>query len=312
MYTEEIFISNRCNLKCKHCHSRKFFGKLTKEDYERLFNDNHFTKLQEGESLSVHFIGGEPLLEYDRIMRYIKKYNSINKKGMIYRITSNFLVDKFDKDDKYYDLLVNKMDYVSTSFDNGELRYPSVNAMLTWYRNLDLINNARRELNKTLVRVFVCVTRKVLEDILIHHDTKLIRFLFGLESEFSFIPLTDTVDKSIINYQCIHDLALYKKFFHDYFFSKDYKQFLLDNDISEYDNIKYNKTVSLIEDPHNLLGCYYNPDTYIFGPMNGVKCVVDPHCNPQHTRRCIHIPCHYPICGNQYKGDKSINDKDKF
>ena len=93
--TLQVFITNRCNLKCNGCFARNVMkdnnAHISLEEYQRAIND--FLK-KEGKQINL--LGGEPLLHPKlRQILDINKQNQI--KTTIY--TNGVLLDKYNKQD---------------------------------------------------------------------------------------------------------------------------------------------------------------------------------------------------------------------
>jgi uncharacterized protein len=83
-----IFLTNRCNLKCKYCPVTKNKKKLNFSFIKKILK--HFLKSDKKE-LKVRFTGGEPLLEFrliKKIVEYLKRENKKNRKIKYYLITN--------------------------------------------------------------------------------------------------------------------------------------------------------------------------------------------------------------------------------
>lgn len=71
-------ISNKCNLQCNYCFESKINLKPIDRDIKKILNFI-VNKIPTGETLNIHFTGGEPLLEYDTIVHYIKSLKKIER-----------------------------------------------------------------------------------------------------------------------------------------------------------------------------------------------------------------------------------------
>lgn len=268
--TEEIFISSKCNMNCDHCHVKKYFGERDEKEFDDMMNDGHFDLAQDGDVISTHFIGGEPLLELEKIKKYISKYNEIKKTKNItniYSITTNLTLStlKNDESDEYINLL-KSIDYVSTSFDIGGIRFKNIKDLVRWYNNVKLLNRIRIENGKSLVKVFICVTSKSLP-----RRFDLIKMMCDLNLEYVFIPLTKTAPADLLPSNNPWDMLLYIPFYGIEYKTREYL-----NLVRGKENL--NKTIELLE-PLSAFSCYFNEDTYVYGIQKEIKCPVNPNCN---------------------------------
>lgn len=84
----DIHLTNRCNLKCRHCLYNSAADnpdnyELTTTDFKKIFND--FFKLSRGKG-SVNFLGGEPLIRKD----FFEIVGASKKLGLKTNLVSNF------------------------------------------------------------------------------------------------------------------------------------------------------------------------------------------------------------------------------
>lgn len=267
--TEEIFISSKCNMDCDHCHVKKYFGDRDEQEFEDMMNDSHFDLAQDGETISTHFIGGEPLLELDKIKRYMAKYDKVRQTKNItniYSITTNLTLTvlKNDTTDEYFNLL-KSIDHISTSFDIGGIRFKNVKDLVRWYHNVKLLNQVRTEEGKSPVKVFICVTSKSLPK-----KFDIIKTMTDLNFEYVFIPLTKDSPEELLPSSNPWNMLLYIPFYNIGYKNNKYLSIVKDKEYLD-------RTTELL-DPLSVFSCYFNIDTYVYGIQKGIKCPVNPEC----------------------------------
>ena len=95
-----ISINNRCNLKCRYCHFHEKKEYIIEDEMDVITVLNNITSYIDRNNIRLFKLGfvgnGEPLLDYEKLRKYIRHISKYLKKGTIaaYTITNGLLIDK--------------------------------------------------------------------------------------------------------------------------------------------------------------------------------------------------------------------------
>lgn len=101
MYSLTLEINQRCNLDCKYCYLGEKNGSKMSIDIANLAVDIAFEKttVHKDKTLSVSFVGGEALLDFDlmkEIVQYIEDINKSYNYKILYSVTTNATIITMD------------------------------------------------------------------------------------------------------------------------------------------------------------------------------------------------------------------------
>lgn len=101
MYSLTLEINQRCNLDCKYCYLGEKNGSKMSIDIANLAVDMAFEKttVHKDKTLSVSFVGGEALLDFDlmkEIVQYIEDINTSYNYKILYSVTTNATIITMD------------------------------------------------------------------------------------------------------------------------------------------------------------------------------------------------------------------------
>ena len=131
-----VIVSNKCNLNCKHCYMKNIINTDRRVNYESiidlLYMIDHAYGIDE-----IYFWDGESLLgDTDYILEIMNDFKKAK-----YKIISN-LTFKLDSNMRR---IIEKADYMCTSFDIDSVRFNNMKQLNRWYYNCkDIIS--KREL----------------------------------------------------------------------------------------------------------------------------------------------------------------------
>lgn len=164
MISFTVWITNCCNMRCHYCYE---FDKIDRsyrapeENLDRII-DFIVCKVQEemqDKNVVINFHGGEPLLEFDRVVHFADKLRNRLKN---YSVSYNIVTNGTLLDNEKAKWLNKYMNTISLSIDGEEEMHNAnrkyVNGKGTYK---DIINNLKNAgLNKQIVRIRMTVNSK--------------------------------------------------------------------------------------------------------------------------------------------------------
>ncbi|MDN9636577.1 4Fe-4S cluster-binding domain-containing protein [Clostridioides difficile] len=216
-----VWVTKSCNLNCKYCyeHENKETGNMSYDIENKLLNKIKNLIIESKEEVhTIQFHGGEPLLNFKLIKRFVKEIEEIKGNSIIrYGMTTNGTIwneeiEKFFKDYK------NKFcGYISISID-GDCKTHNKNRI--YKNNIGSFNKAIKTAYKMKLifenlRCRVTVTPNTIEDLsdnikyLIDLGFKQISVAFNLFSNQwneSHISIIEKQYKETLNYWKEHNL----------------------------------------------------------------------------------------------------------
>lgn len=161
MLSFTLWVTNKCNLSCVYCYEHRSIIRMEPEKNLPLEKIVDFIKRKSAEyskeDVYIRFHGGEPLLEYDNIKKYIKLIRAeIKKRRLFFSMTTNgILLDR----KKAFFLKHNIFD-LSVSIDGCKLAHDQNRVYANGKGTYDYImNNLKLSgLNKRKLRIRMTVT----------------------------------------------------------------------------------------------------------------------------------------------------------
>ena len=82
----DLVITENCNLKCKYCYETQRNINMTEENFDHFYSVTlpQLKKLYDFNTYSLHFFGGEPLLNFN-LIKYVVPIIKKDKNGKISR-----------------------------------------------------------------------------------------------------------------------------------------------------------------------------------------------------------------------------------
>ncbi len=208
-----IHTTDNCNFRCIYCFKKAKPKNLSDESWDNLYlylkNNIESKNIEE---VCLSFYGGEPLLQYDKIVEFMKRINALKEEysdlKIFYRmVTNGYLLTK----EKYDELALLGMNLYHTTLDGFEDVHnkmrPLANGNGTWDRiveNLRYINSQDDNISIQLRTNFNHINKDEIND-----------FNDWLRSEFTnkkfafmSVPvskLSGSVDDDLIYDKDIHD-----------------------------------------------------------------------------------------------------------
>lgn len=161
MLSFSIWVTQKCNLKCKYCYEKNNIDR-SMEDHKCEISDivmfiQSKVERHSARSINVAFHGGEPLLEFELIKSYIKILNStFNDINITYSMTTNGLL--LDREKVKY--LKSNVDYLSVSIDGISIAHDLNRISADGRGSYDRVmyNIEKSGLDKENVRIRMTVT----------------------------------------------------------------------------------------------------------------------------------------------------------
>ena len=128
-------VTDKCNLRCKHCYQTDLSNPLL-ADIDVTIN---FIKsvMDTTDNINVILHGGEPLLApIDYLNNLVNRLRDINIK--LITCQSNLTMDL---NDQLEDFIMNKLDSIGTSYDHGSVRFTTSKILDKWKYNINYLNN---------------------------------------------------------------------------------------------------------------------------------------------------------------------------
>lgn len=169
MYNLLLEINRKCNLKCNYCYLGDKDNKEIKDDVFKKVISIFIkeTLKQKDKIIYVSFIGGEPLLDFNKIKKFVKFIDRRCKENglkCIYGITTNATL----LDDKITDFLIKKrfelkvsLDGVNSAHDKNRITFDGTGSHKLIIKNLNYILRYEKETGKKCVIANVITTNNV-------------------------------------------------------------------------------------------------------------------------------------------------------
>ncbi|MDO4594962.1 MAG: radical SAM protein [Tissierellia bacterium] len=143
----QIKISNKCNMNCEYCFANK--GNYNKKDV--IMDNEVLDKIAEfvlnrKQVKKISFFGGEPLLDYKGIIRFVKK---VNRKDILYSIVTNATI----LNDEIINLLKEFNIKLIVSIDGDEKTHDKYRRFKNGEKFLKLIDNNVEKLNDENIKI---------------------------------------------------------------------------------------------------------------------------------------------------------------
>lgn len=183
-----LWVTYRCNFRCRYCYVKPLYNNLdlSKDNAEKIID---FIKREkkENQQLIINFHGGEPLLNIDTIMYFIKKCDEVFDKVSYGMTTNGYLLD-----DSLINFIAQKFDYnLSISIDGMEYTHEYNRKSLDGNKTHKIImSNAKKllELNPN-VRIRMTYDRHNID--LLYENVR-----FFLDQGFTkIVPVPDSYSK---------------------------------------------------------------------------------------------------------------------
>ncbi|MBT2291481.1 radical SAM protein [Paenibacillus albidus] len=89
MYT--VWFTKNCNLQCSYCYEeeKNYNPSITNQKIDEVFNFISKNELGKNRMFIVQIHGGEPLMEFDKIMYFVDKLKNIYGDNVFFRMTTN-------------------------------------------------------------------------------------------------------------------------------------------------------------------------------------------------------------------------------
>lgn len=182
MYKLSLEITNSCNLRCKYCYiGEKHHDIINKEVIAKAIDIAYREALKHNDkTLLVYFIGGEPLMAFDKIIEtveYIEEKNKKNELYLRYSITTNGTL----LNEEIIDFFIAKNFDIKLSIDGNKF-YHDMNRT---YQNQDGTYDTIIE-KKQLIKKYENITNKV---ICVAHVVTTNNFEYMCENMFHLVEL---------------------------------------------------------------------------------------------------------------------------
>ena len=156
-----LYVTENCNFRCVYCFEQHKNKRFSAENWNALYK--YIEKsLKEGkyEYVKIAFFGGEPLLEFDKIIEFLDKLENLKEKYQNVIFQHDMITNGYLLVPKVYNRLIsrNVFDYMITLDGFAEthnITRPLVGGGETWDKiveNFKYINN-QKDLSKVTVRI---------------------------------------------------------------------------------------------------------------------------------------------------------------
>lgn len=136
--TITLFLTNQCNFRCIYCYEKHDNSKLNYKTYDTLMKFiKHELNIKEIKKVRINLFGGEPLLEYESVIEFLKKINMLkaefNKLEVSIGITTNGYLLTKEKCIQLSEYNLTDIQITIDGFrDNHNKKRPTINAEATW------------------------------------------------------------------------------------------------------------------------------------------------------------------------------------
>jgi uncharacterized protein len=145
-----LVLTHDCNLGCSYCYTGRKFRKVMSDEIAERALLLAFEDVSEGGQVQLSYFGGEPLLEYDRMVRYARRARAIADERKV-RLRQSVTTNGTLLDAARVKELADLDFYVGLSIDGNraahEVNRPTMNGKSSWddvSRGLDLLLGAGR------------------------------------------------------------------------------------------------------------------------------------------------------------------------
>jgi len=151
----QLFLTTQCSLKCKYCFVSKFTSKHETMSLENADKIIRFVSSKLPEGVSIELFGGEPLLAFDVIKKFLELRPNFN-----YFIPTNCM----NLDEEKYEFLKKHGEFIGLTLSiDGEPETQLANRGQV--PNMDMVKRVLRELPRTIVRMVVEDPSKLYSDL---------------------------------------------------------------------------------------------------------------------------------------------------
>lgn len=145
--TITLFVTNECNFRCSYCYEKFNNNKMSNIEYMSILNfiENQLDS-KKFNNLKVNLFGGEPLLEFDKILNFLKELNiklaKKNFKNLSVGLTSNGYLLDIDKYKKLVELGLKDIQITVDGFSNTHNNVRKlINGDKTWLTIMKNLEN---------------------------------------------------------------------------------------------------------------------------------------------------------------------------